>query len=225
MSNPIEYRQAKADWQLAVSVAEGAMNYWGDVMSAIQAGKGEQSVAEESTTAEISEAEVVQEQPTTETPIETIAESEPTSEPQPIGSGAFGNIYDTFRGKAKEAFTFLMREKSGDALGVFYRDGVGDIDLVWGDTNGGLAHIISKHVGKDKSFSSVEDAQNEISDIIENGEIVFGADNFDPKKPLVEDGQDMKELLDTFKKMVDAGNNRRSSDCYWCRNMAISRCR
>ena len=87
--------------------------------------------------------------------------------------GAFGKIYRQFKGKAKEAFAFLTKMKGGDALGVFTRDGIGDIDLVWGDKNGGLAHIISKHVGEDKSFSSVEDAQSVISDIIENGKVVF----------------------------------------------------
>ena len=66
-----------------------------------------------------------------------------------------------------------MRKQSGDILGVFSREDIGTIDLVWGDVNGGLQHIISKHIGDRKSFASVEEAQNEISDIIENGEIIF----------------------------------------------------
>ena len=35
---------------------------------------------------------------------------------QPIGQGAFGNIYNQFKGKVKEAFNFLISHKSGDLL-------------------------------------------------------------------------------------------------------------
>ena len=58
-------------------------------------------------------------------------------EPKPVGSGVFGNIYNQFKGKVKEAFDFLMKHKGGDLLGVFHRKDVGDIDLVWGDENAG----------------------------------------------------------------------------------------
>lgn len=71
-----------------------------------------------------------------------------------------------------------MRKQSGDILGVFSREDIGTIDLVWGNVNGGLQHIISKHIGDRKSFASVEEAQNEISDIIENGDkAVISKDN------------------------------------------------
>lgn len=89
------------------------------------------------------------------------------------GESPFGKIYRQFKGKAKEAFDYLMKVKEGDALGVYNRKGIGDIDLVWGDKNGGLAHIISKHIGKGKSFANIEDAQNSISDIINNGGVIF----------------------------------------------------
>ncbi|MCR4847795.1 MAG: hypothetical protein K5920_02955 [Bacteroidales bacterium] len=90
---------------------------------------------------------------------------------QPIGVGYFGNIYDQFRGKVKEAFEFLITQKSGDLLGVFHDDEIGDIDLVWGscDENAGLAHIIFKHVGKGKDFSTIEDARLAIEVIINKG--------------------------------------------------------
>ena len=42
-------------------------------------------------------------------------------EPKPLGSGVFGNIYNQFKGKVKEAFDFLMKHKGGDLLGVFHR--------------------------------------------------------------------------------------------------------
>ena len=93
---------------------------------------------------------------------------------KPIGRGAFGNIYDQFKGKVKEALDFLLKYKSGDLLGVFHRDGFGDIDLVWGskDEEKGLDHIIDKHVNKLKDFASAEEAISVIDDVIKNGRIV-----------------------------------------------------
>ena len=90
---------------------------------------------------------------------------------QPIGKGVFGNIYDQFKGKVKEAFDFLMKHKSGDLLGVFHRDGFGDIDLVWGDNGGGLAHIVQRHVEEQNDFNSVEEVRDVIDDVIKNGSI------------------------------------------------------
>ena len=94
-------------------------------------------------------------------------------EPKPVGSGVFGNIYNQFKGKVKEAFDFLMKHKGGDLLGVFHRKDVGDIDLVWGDENGGLAHILNKHVGEGKSFANVDEAMSHIQNIIETGKNDF----------------------------------------------------
>ena len=96
-----------------------------------------------------------------------------SEEPQPIGVGAFGNIYNQFKGKIKDAFEFLFRNKSGDILGVFNRKGIGDIDVVWGNADMGLAHISDKHIGEGKSFSNTEDAINKIADVVNNGEVVF----------------------------------------------------
>ena len=41
--------------------------------------------------------------------VEASQAEEPT-EPRPIGKGVFGNIYDQFKGKAKEAFEFLVNQ-------------------------------------------------------------------------------------------------------------------
>ncbi|MDD2962301.1 MAG: hypothetical protein PHR45_09535, partial [Muribaculaceae bacterium] len=100
-------------------------------------------------------------------------QSESLTEPKPIGKGVFGNIYDQFKGKVKEAFDFLYKNRDSDLLGVFHRDRVGDIDLVWGDDTGGFAHIVEKHIGIGKSFNSIESAAKEIGDIISNGKIDF----------------------------------------------------
>ncbi len=92
---------------------------------------------------------------------------------KPIGKGSFGDVYNQFQGNAQEAFAFLKEKRSGDVLGVFRRDGVGDIDVVWGDKGGGLSHIIDKHVGEGKSFSSVDEAAKVIDSIIKTGDKVF----------------------------------------------------
>ena len=96
---------------------------------------------------------------------------------EPIGTGAFGNIYNQFKGKVKEAFNFLMRHKSGDLLGVFHRDDVGDIDLVWGNEKMGLAHILGKHVGEGKDFETPDDAIAMIENVINGGRIFQDNEN------------------------------------------------
>ena len=76
---------------------------------------------------------------------------EHTDEPQPIGKGAFGNIYDQFKGKAKEAVAFLMRKKGGEAVGALSHPAIGEIDLVWGKEGTGksdgygLAKLVKYH--------------------------------------------------------------------------------
>lgn len=95
-----------------------------------------------------------------------------SGEVRPIGKGPFGNIYDQFKGKVKEAFDFLVNHKEGDLLGVFHRDGIGSIDLVWGNDNGGLKHIIKRHIEEQNDFSDVSEIQSAINDAISNGDIV-----------------------------------------------------
>ena len=104
------------------------------------------------------------------------------TEPTPVGTGDFGPIYDQFQGKPNEAFAFLKEHKKGYLKGVFHRDDIGDIDLVWGTaptnyTGKGLAHIIRKHVEVLGDFSSAKDAFDTISDVIVNGEAYDGGNN------------------------------------------------
>ncbi|MCD8265629.1 MAG: hypothetical protein LUC33_00600, partial [Prevotellaceae bacterium] len=84
-------------------------------------------------------------------------------EPKPVGKGPYGDIYDQFKGKPKEAFDFLLKKRGGHLKGVFHRDEIGDIDLIWGDAPSddrgkGLAHIIRKHVEAHTDFASEEEA-------------------------------------------------------------------
>ena len=70
---------------------------------------------------------------------------------RPIGTGAFGDIYDQFVGKPKEAIEFLKTKKSGEAIGALNHKDVGDIDLVWGEEGTGksdgygLAKLVKYH--------------------------------------------------------------------------------
>lgn len=52
--------------------------------------------------------------------------------------GPFGKIYTQFRGKPREAVTFLLAKRDGEAIGALNHKDVGEIDLVWGDE--GSAH-------------------------------------------------------------------------------------
>ena len=92
---------------------------------------------------------------------------------EPIGNGPFGPIYDQFRGNPEAAVAFLVSARAGDALGVFHREGIGDVDLVWGDRakNNGLDHIIDKHIEQQNDFQTVEEAVSVINDVIGNGYI------------------------------------------------------
>lgn len=70
---------------------------------------------------------------------------------KPIGKGEFGNIYDQFKGKVKEAVEFLKEKKEGEVLEALYHKDVGYIDLVWGKegtarSDGyGLSKLIKYH--------------------------------------------------------------------------------
>lgn len=72
-------------------------------------------------------------------------ETDTEQEPQPIGKGVFGNIYDQFKGKAKEAINFLKKLGSGEAVAALHHKEVGDISLVWGNDKAGLKKILRKH--------------------------------------------------------------------------------
>ena len=86
----------------------------------------------------------------------------------PIDNGPFGYIYDTFKGKPKEAFWFLIDHQDGDLKGVFTRSDLGDIDVVWGDRNCGLCHIMLNHINN-KDFPTVNQMILTISDIVLTG--------------------------------------------------------
>ncbi|EAJ4502067.1 hypothetical protein CYI56_01825 [Campylobacter upsaliensis] len=76
----------------------------------------------------------------------------------------FGVNFEGFKGK--EAIEKLLEEQRGQVKGAFYKEGLGEIDLVWGDKNYGLEHILNKHGGE------FENLARELSEAVENGKIV-----------------------------------------------------
>lgn len=142
---------------------------------------------------------------------ETIANDTQAEQPKPIGQSLFGNVYDAFRGKAKEAFNYLFTHKEGDLQGVYHRKDVGDIDLVWGDRtkNQGLDHIIDKHIEKNNDFDSLEEAAQVIDDVINNGEVNEKKSKWD-KVVLEKDGYMViisKNVRDKDGNVIDSNKN------------------
>lgn len=92
----------------------------------------------------------------------------------PYAFGPFGNIYTGFEGRPKEAFWFLIDHQEGDLRAVFRRKDIGPIDLVWGDKDFGVRHILEKHINQ-KDFPTVNQMIEKISSMIQYG-ILFSDD-------------------------------------------------
>lgn len=86
---------------------------------------------------------------------------------KPVGVGAFGNIYNQFRGKAKAAIEFLKKLGSGEATAALHHHTIGDISLVWGDKKIGLDKILRKH----------PEVVDNLQSIIDSMEVVQESDN------------------------------------------------
>ncbi|SQB99535.1 Uncharacterised protein [Helicobacter fennelliae] len=101
--------------------------------------------------------------------IEQALEIKPLSE--------FGTNYAEFYRDGQGAVKKLLAEKQGQVASAFYRDdlakatGTGEIDLVWGDSNFGLRHILeqrAKQWGEEKALKFI----SHLSENIEKGQIV-----------------------------------------------------
>ncbi|ELD4954103.1 hypothetical protein QQI96_000919 [Campylobacter upsaliensis] len=81
----------------------------------------------------------------------------------------FGENFAGYKGK--EAVQKLLEEQRGQVKGAFYKEGLGEIDLVWGDKNFGLRHIIeqrTKQWGEEKALKFI----SHLNENIEKGQIV-----------------------------------------------------
>ncbi|WP_213273582.1 DUF3519 domain-containing protein, partial [Campylobacter vulpis] len=73
--------------------------------------------------------------------------------------------------KGENAVDFLLYTQAGHIEKAFYKEGLGDIDLVWGDENFGLRHILeqrAKQWGEEKALKFI----SHLSENIEKGQIV-----------------------------------------------------
>jgi hypothetical protein len=61
--------------------------------------------------------------------------------------GDFGPVFTEYEGDPEGAIERLLREKTGEARAVVTREGLGAIDLIYGNEKGGLAHIAAEHPG------------------------------------------------------------------------------
>ncbi|WP_441728986.1 DUF3519 domain-containing protein, partial [Helicobacter pylori] len=76
----------------------------------------------------------------------------------------WGHNYSEFKGDGLGAINKLLETKKGFVAGAFYKEGLGDIDLVWGtpktkDSDGyGLAHILERKISNEmkKGLSETE---------------------------------------------------------------------
>ncbi|TQR51036.1 hypothetical protein DMC01_12740, partial [Campylobacter troglodytis] len=86
------------------------------------------------------------------------------------GQGAVKKLLAESEQAAKDGVEF-----NGQVAGAFYRDDLGDIDLVWGDSLKGLKHILEKHGDKFAKFDGTtqgEKIASGISEIIAKGEVL-----------------------------------------------------
>ncbi|MCQ2822708.1 DUF3519 domain-containing protein [Helicobacter pylori] len=95
----------------------------------------------------------------------------------------WGHNYSEFKGDGLGAINKLLETKKGFVAGAFHKEGLGDIDLVWGtpktkDSNGyGLAHILEKREKQYKRLGLTNEQAKErtkellkqIPEVIEKG--------------------------------------------------------
>ncbi|WP_161976738.1 PBECR2 nuclease fold domain-containing protein, partial [Helicobacter trogontum] len=95
----------------------------------------------------------------------------------------FGENYAEFQGKGALAIEHLLQVKQGQVAGAFHKDGLGDIDLVWGEVQGsgkdakgfGLVKILEKHIDEFKDFiGDTKETKliNGLNEIIEKGKVL-----------------------------------------------------
>ncbi|HHY1327246.1 hypothetical protein [Campylobacter jejuni] len=94
----------------------------------------------------------------------------------------FGENYAEYYHDGKGALQKLLIEKQGQVAGAFHRKDLGDIDLVWGDGNFGLSHIVNRREedfikqglnkieAKNKALNFIKEMEN----IINNGSVKKG---------------------------------------------------
>lgn len=131
---------------------------------------------------------------------------------KPVGVGAFGNIYNQFRGNAKAAIEFLKKVRGGEAVGALHHKEIGDIDLVWGKE--GTGH--SDGYGLSKLVKYHPEVLDNLQEILNDMRVVSSSKNrvnleSETHKAgvrLTWDGERKSWLLTAFKKETSASDKR-----------------
>lgn len=131
---------------------------------------------------------------------------------KPVGVGAFGNIYNQFRGNAKAAIEFLKKVRGGEAVGALHHKDIGDIDLVWGKE--GTGH--SDGYGLSKLVKYHPEVLDDLQEILNDMRVVSSSKNrvnleSETHKAgvrLTWDGERKSWLLTAFKKETSASDKR-----------------
>lgn len=131
---------------------------------------------------------------------------------KPVGVGAFGNIYNQFRGNAKAAIEFLKKVRGGEAVGALHHKDIGDIDLVWGKE--GTGH--SDGYGLSKLVKYHPEVLDNLQEILDDMRVVSSSKNrvnleSETHKAgvrLTWDGERKSWLLTAFKKETSASDKR-----------------
>ena len=114
-----------------------------------------------------------------------------------LGNPLLGTNYPQYYHKPQEAITKLLSEAKdyearkeagklteaeieqgaykGQVAGAFYKEGLGDIDLVWGDSSFGLAHILERRTeqwGEERALRFI----SHLPEIIQESKIIQGRD-------------------------------------------------
>ncbi|GHR58968.1 hypothetical protein VN0511_14060 [Helicobacter pylori] len=71
-------------------------------------------------------------------------ESEKTRKPKLETPSEWGPNYSEFKNDGLGAINKLLETKKGFVAGAFHKEGLGDIDLVWGNKDYGLEHILKR---------------------------------------------------------------------------------
>ena len=130
----------------------------------------------------------------------------------------FGTNYAEFYRDGQGAVKKLLAEKQGQVAGAFYRQELGDIDLVWGDSTKGLQHILERRAAdfetqgltkEQATQKALEFVENDLNDIIAKGNISFSKVmnrvffDTDTQKAVIAldyDSKDRKWVLTAFNK-------------------------
>lgn len=125
------------------------------------------------------------------------------NQPKPLKE-FLGKEYTGVKGRA--AVEKLLQEKQGHVKAAFTREDIGDIDLVWGNKNIGLLHIIRR---REKQHIDIDKFLSVLPDVIEKGNLTPGKRarleiNYNGKTAVIlpeYDGEKIKLVLTAFENL------------------------